>query len=254
MVRPDASAKLKEAEKAAGGKRRKNLAILGVAATLIAGGTAVALAQTQNHEEKPQTVAASALPKIADKDGNGVSVTKAPKANAPKVDVYEDFQCPICKHMEDRLAPQMKELADSGKINLHYHMMNFLDTMLKNTSSAQGASASICAANQSRFQEFHTELFKRQPEKEGEGYTLDDFYLAGQSAGIKGAQYKTFRNCVDEMSYIDYSNTTEKKAERDGIKRTPTFKVNGQEVSAEWMNKLLNGDTTFEHVVEEYAK
>ena len=50
-----------------------------------------------------------------------------PVAGAPTVDVYEDFQCPICATFEDALGPTFQDLAKQGKLKLNYHVLNFLD-------------------------------------------------------------------------------------------------------------------------------
>jgi protein-disulfide isomerase len=153
-----------------------------------------------------------------------------PAEGAPTLDIYEDFQCPACKQFEDLLGPTVEELATAGKVKVVYHVKNFLDDNLGNDSSTRAGNAAFCAADAGKFQEFHNQVFTNQPAEEGDGFT--DAQLTGfaEAVGISGSALETWQQCVDAGKYVDYVNSVEEQSFADGVRGTPTVKIDGEEV------------------------
>ena len=97
------------------------------------------------------TAGGSALPKGASAMGAGILVNPSAPANVPTLDLYEDFQCPICAEFEHRFGADITSLADKGQVKLVYHTLSFLDDNLRNDSSNRAANAAACAADQDKF-------------------------------------------------------------------------------------------------------
>lgn len=152
-----------------------------------------------------------------------------PKEGAPTVDVYEDFQCPACKQFEALTGSTIATLAKEGRIVLTYHVKNFLDDNLRNDSSTRAGNAAFCAADAGRFQEFHDRVFPGQPTEEGAGFT--DAQLSGfaQAAGITGDAFATFQDCVEAGRYDAYVASVEEKSFEDGVRGTPTVRIDGKD-------------------------
>ena len=86
-----------------------------------------------------------------------------PAKDAPVVDVYEDFRCPICQVFEQKMGASINELAQDGRIRLRVHLKTVIDTNTGGNSSAVAGSTAVCAADQGRWEEYHSALFALQP-------------------------------------------------------------------------------------------
>jgi protein-disulfide isomerase len=153
-----------------------------------------------------------------------------PAGGAPTVDVYEDFQCPACAQFESILGPTLQNLGEAGQAKVVYHVKNFLDDNLGNDSSTRAGNAAFCASDAGRFQEFHNQVFANQPAKEGAGYTDETLKGFAQAAGISGAALTTWQKCLDAGKYVDYVNSVEHQSFSDGVRGTPTIRINGSDV------------------------
>jgi protein-disulfide isomerase len=152
-----------------------------------------------------------------------------PDAGAPTVDLYEDFQCPACAQFESLVGSTVTGLAAEGKIKLVYHVKNFLDDNLGNDSSTRAANAAFCAADAGRFQEFHDQVFPGQPAQEGAGFTDAQLTEFAKAAGIEGEALTTWTSCLTSGRYDAYVDSVEAKSFEDGVRGTPTVRIDGEE-------------------------
>ncbi|WP_462417652.1 DsbA family protein [Kytococcus sp. Marseille-QA3725] len=163
-------------------------------------------------------------PKGMSADETGVVVGES---GGPEVAIFEDFQCPGCKSMEELLGDEINKRVDSGDIQVTYHVKTFLDGNIPGENSVRAASAAFCAQDAGKFREYHDTVFDNQPE-EGEGYTDDDLKKFGKDAGIKGGDLKTFEKCVDEGTYKELAQKSEAETSEMGVTSTPTVYINGE--------------------------
>lgn len=252
MPRPDASAKLAATKPRSGPPKGVVAAIVLLCLALIVGGGIFAYTKKQ---DDLGTKTAQGTPKGAAAGGKGYVVYPGKaRAGAPTVDIYEDFQCPICKHSEDANGKQMQASAAKGEIKLRYHMLSFLDNSMQNDSSARSANAVFCAADQGKFLEYHDQVFANQPEKEGTGYTDAQLKKFAGAAGISGSGKKTFEKCVDDKPYAKYVQHTQDQGNKDGVNGTPTFKVDGKDMSQEQQSQLMQVPGSWSSVLSEIKK
>ena len=101
------------------------------------------------------------------------------------MDLYEDFQCPVCKPFEAQLGSTIQDLASQGKLKLNYHVLNFLDDKTGAQNSTPAANGAFCAAADGKFQEFHNAAFEDQV-AEGEDVTDAQLATWAGAAGITG--------------------------------------------------------------------
>jgi protein-disulfide isomerase len=164
--------------------------------------------------------------------GGGILANPATaKPNAPTMDLYEDFQCPLCGELEKALGPQVRALSDAGQIKLVVHMMSFLDANLGNDSSTRAANAAACAADAGKFLQYHAAVFAGQPAKEGGGYTDAQLTQFARTAGIAGAALTTWQTCTTTAQHAQYVTDVETAAGKAGVTGTPTVKLNGTDIS-----------------------
>ena len=187
---------------------------------------------SQQSKEDSITGGGNALPTGVGALGEGYPAFQdvTPAGNAPVVDIYEDLQCPACAAFEAALGSTFTGLAQEGKIRLVYHVKNFLDDNLKNDSSTRAANATFCASDVGKFQEFHNLVFQNQPATEGDGFTDEQLKGLATSAGVTGADAETWQACYDADKYVDYVNSVEEASFKDGVRGTPTVRIDGEDV------------------------
>jgi protein-disulfide isomerase len=81
------------------------------------------------------------------------------QANAPlAIDLYEDFQCPVCRDWSQTIFPSLRdnEIA-AGKVKLVFHGFAFIGP-----ESAAAERAAYAAANQGRFWDMWATLYANQ--------------------------------------------------------------------------------------------
>lgn len=245
MPRPDATERLKAAAPKQGPSKVLIASVITI--ILVVAGFAAFLV-TQNG-----TSGNAAVPKGATADGNGILLYPSvkPSSGAKTLNVYEDFQCPICEQFETNNGKQMNAMAKAGEVKVTVHIMSFLDDKLGNDSSKRAANAAFCAADADRFAEYHSTVYANQPTTEGTGYTDAQLKSFGKTAGISGSALDTFNKCVTDQKYKDYVNLTETKSGKNGVNGTPTFFINDKELSntGDGYTKLLTQPDSLQSVL-----
>lgn len=253
MSRPDRSAEIKSLAPRKGPSRSLLAAVVAVVVLLAAGG---AFLVTQS-DKTDVNASNSSLPKGASAGGKGINpYPGVAKAGVPTVDIYEDFQCPVCNQFEKANGPQVMGMAKAGKIKLNYHVLSFLDNNLKNDGSTLAANGAFCAADAGKFEEYHTANFAGQPAQEGQGYTQDQIKGFGAAAGITGAALSTFNSCVSSNKYAKYVEATQTQSAKDNVNGTPTFVFNGKQLSgtSSEYSTLLSTPNSFQQVLQSQTK
>jgi protein-disulfide isomerase len=154
------------------------------------------------------------------------------KDGVPVVELFFDYQCPICNQFESIYGTALEQLASSGQIDLHYRPMIFLDVNLNNDSSVRAAMGSACADVAGKYREYHDQIFANQPAKEGDGYT--DAVLRDtipSLVGLTGDKLTSFQKCYDGKLTQAWVQAQDDAGAKEGVTGTPTFKVNGKDVA-----------------------
>ncbi len=237
---------------AAAPRQGANKAVIGaVVAVLVVVAVVVAVALgARGSGTATPGATASALPVGATGPGGGIVVNPGKaRPGAPTLDLYEDFQCPICGQLEKLFGAQIRSLAASGDVTLVTHTMSFLDDNLHNDSSLRAASAAACAADAGRFGPYHDAVYAGQPAKEGQGYTDAQLEGFAKTAGITGSAFSTWQQCVKSGQHTAYAKAVQTQSEKDGVFGTPTLKLNGkvldlQKLSPEYLTAQVKAATT----------
>jgi protein-disulfide isomerase len=142
------------------------------------------------------------------------------------VDVFVDFQCPVCKSFEEQFGPQLEKAAEDGKITLAYHPIAILDRFSQGTEySSRSANAAVCVAESDpdKYLDFAQTLFDNQPQENTAG--LDNAQLAEYAKQV-GADKAA--SCITDETYKKFGVAQAKKHEVQG---TPTVDINGQRLN-----------------------
>jgi protein-disulfide isomerase len=215
-----------EAAARAAAERRRRTVIGGVVAAvvLVVALLVVVVVQTS----RTSTSAAAAAP--ANTTDNGY-VFAVGSADAPvTLDLYEDFQCPNCKALEDSTGSTIDDLVATGTVQVQYHGMAFLDTDGNDQYSTRALNAAAVvadAAGADAYETFHDLLFANQPEEGGSGLTDDQLIAYAAQAGASG---EAVESGIRDLVYGDWVAQAEDQASKDGVTGTPTLFVAGEQL------------------------
>jgi protein-disulfide isomerase len=145
-----------------------------------------------------------------------------------RIDVFEDFQCPACKIFTQNIEIQvMNELVVPGKAYYVFRNYPFLDDRMATKESDQAAHASMCAAEQDRFWDYHDILYANSAEYAG---AFTDRRLRAYAEELN-LDMDAFNACYREKRYQSQIDLDIDDALRLGVNGTPSVFVNGKEVS-----------------------
>jgi protein-disulfide isomerase len=165
-------------------------------------------------QEIPATVSADS--------GYAISFNEEIKG-LPVVDIYEDFQCPICQQFEGLNGQYINSLITDKKAIVKFHPLSFIGP-----ESVRAANAAACANDENKFVDFHLGLYANQPSAENSGAWSNDRIIAiADTVGIKS---DAFNSCVKSMKYEGWVNKVAAAGSKAGVNSTPTVFVNGKEL------------------------
>jgi protein-disulfide isomerase len=142
--------------------------------------------------------------------------------DVPVIDIYEDFQCPVCAQFETLQGDYIESLISEKKATVVYHTLSFLGP-----ESVNAANAAACSADQGKFLQFHRALYANQPRENTGVWTNDVLAAVGKSAGISSSE---FESCVTDMSYGGWVNNAAAAGAKANVNSTPTVFINGKEI------------------------
>jgi len=150
--------------------------------------------------------------------------------NAPvTVEVFEDFQCPACRAFTEQIEPQIVDTyVATGEVYYIFRHFPFIDDRAPRNESDQAASASMCAADENRFWDYHDMLFANwNGENQG---AFNDKRLVAFAEAI-GLDMAAFNACFEANSHEEEIKSDEQMGRDSGVTGTPSVMVNGRIIS-----------------------
>jgi protein-disulfide isomerase len=200
-------------------ERSRRVVLISVAVVVVLALVAVVAVIIDRSRDSATTVG-QGTPAGAASDAGGYVLAGTPAAGAPTLDVWLDYQCPICKKFEDVSGTVYPQLAADGKAKVVVHTLTFLDQNLGNDASERAAEGAAAAAEQGRFVEYTQQVFANQPEQEGTGYTDDQLEQFAKDAGV--ADLTTWRKQLDDHTWLGYVRRVAATMGEQKISGTPT--------------------------------
>ena len=165
--------------------------------------------------------------------GNTASVSNHTKGNtSSKVSllVYGDFQCPAC----GALFPVEKQVVDKYIDKISFTFRHFpLDGSHQNARAASRAAEA--AGKQGKFFEMHDLLYQNQNSWSSLSDSYPYFEQMAKSLGLNMDQFKTDYDSEAVNSTI---NADYKEGGAKGVTGTPTYYLNGKELTLSDINTL----------------
>ena len=183
------------------------------------------------------------------KQADGTVTMAKPGVSAPTLDIWEDFQCPICHEFEKANDSNVKQLAAEGKAKVVYHPMTIFagqgPTQNAHDNSVRALNAAL-AAPADQWMAFHDKLYANQPgETQAGGFPTSQLVSLGQQAGITDPGFKS---AVTGMKYQKQAEANTNRAlSKEKITGTPTLKLNGKELN---LQQLLSDQDALSEAVE----
>ncbi len=142
-------------------------------------------------------------------------------ADAPvTIDLYSDFQCPICRRAELMLKSLAAKFIDTGKAKVVYHNFAFIGN-----ESVRAAQAAECANDQGQFWTYATHLFDNQTGENVGAFSDANLKRFAQELKLDTA---AFDACLDSNKHAALIQQELEQGRALGIKATPSFFLNGQ--------------------------
>jgi protein-disulfide isomerase len=143
-----------------------------------------------------QTDSSASIPANVSADrGYGV-VFNGELTGVPVVDIYEDFQCPVCAQFTQLNGPYIESLIAEKKATVVYHTLSFLGP-----ESVNAANAAACAADEGKFLDYHRLLMMNQKQENSGAWSNNFLASLGQTAGITSQK---FSSCVNKGDYLGW--------------------------------------------------
>ncbi|MFB4307667.1 DsbA family protein [Actinomadura sp. GTD37] len=214
---------------AARGRRQRALLVVLGAVALAAVAVAAVVVLTSRDGGGPSIgdYKGALAPATRQQDGS-VAMAK-PGVNEPVLDVWEDFQCPACKSMEERLGGTMKQLAAEGRLKVVYRPFQLFQQEPLMSNSRRAANAAACMPAD-HWVKYHDRLYAEQPEEGTKGFSARDLVTWAADLGVTDP---SFTACVDgeqKMKTVDQASAQAGKA---GVDATPYLALNGRKVGGD---------------------
>jgi len=167
------------------------------------------------------------------------------------VTVYEDLMCPYCGLFEQVSSQRLKEYAESGDVQVRYHVVSFLDGQSSDRYSTRAANAIgvvLDTAGPEAAVEFHDALFANQPEEGGSGLSDEQMIDLAVEAG---ADEEAIAGPIEDLKFEPWVEDATDAWSKAGFTGTPTVTVNDEKVEFESAEDLL---ANTEQAIEEALK
>jgi protein-disulfide isomerase len=170
---------------------------------------------------------AASGPAAVPPNATAAGVTIGQSSAKATIDVYADFQCPVCRDYEQQSGATIDQMVASGQAKVIYHPIAILDRFSSTQYSTRASAASGCAAAAGVFPQYVKLLYANQPPENGNGLPTEQLVSLGRQAGATGPDFAT---CVTDQTYKAWAASLTDQASKAGVNATPTVKVNGQAI------------------------
>ena len=155
-------------------------------------------------------------------DGATIGVKDAPVT----LEVYEDFQCPICARYSLTVEPQLvKDYVLPGTLRIVHHDIAILGNRTPEDESKLAAVGASCATDQNRYWDYSHRVYANQAGENSGGFARERLTAIAQAAGV---DVSGFPACLEDSSRVVAVAQATGDAGTRGINGTPTMAINGQ--------------------------
>jgi|tagenome__1003787_1003787.scaffolds.fasta_scaffold20877557_2 protein-disulfide isomerase len=223
-------------------QRRRSLVIGGVAIAAIALIVGIGIAVQSNRDQTGAVV-----------DPNGVvdsfGIARGDAGAPVTIDLYEDFQCPICKNYEGWLGDTITQDIDDGTLRVVYRPMAFL-----NDYSKRALETAACVLDEDgagAYFKLHDLLYQNQPSEQGPWPSDADLSDLAVQAGATGSAVD---KCQSNGTFSGWVKAATDAASKAHVTATPTYLLGGQEIPVTSAQTQQDAITVFQNAVDAAAQ
>lgn len=214
--------------------------VIGMISLVVLVGVTVSFTTNQSNQNaiNPSSVQKS--------EGYGI-VFNGDLTNVPKIDIWEDFQCPVCRDFEAINGSQIKQWIEEKKVKAVFHPLSFIGAInpYSSNESALMANAAACASDEGKFLQYHLALYANQASAENSGkWNTQELIKLGLDLGFNSPK---FAECVSTGKYQDWVRNVATDGANKNVNSTPTVFINGKEIDRK--NKTYFDAETFKKLV-----
>jgi protein-disulfide isomerase len=170
---------------------------------------------------QPKAVPAAVVPGAAPAGIPSAGQVLGSAAAPVTIDLYEDFQCPVCLSWGRNVFPSLvrNELA-AGTVKIQYHGFEFLGQ-----ESMDAGRAAWAADKQGRFWDMWATIYANQGLHENGGaFSRDRLFAMAEALGLDANRFKADFDSAEATKYIADGVAD---AARAGVTATPTLMIGG---------------------------
>jgi protein-disulfide isomerase len=196
---------------------------VGIVAVLVLAVVVVIALQARGGEEEVTYPGGTTLTTPDDPASGGVLVGQEGEVTLV---VYEDYQCPFCRELEEESGEYLRELAEGADVSVVRRPVAILDRVSDGYSTrAVAAAGCVADTDPEAFDAWAAQVFTEQPSEGGSGLPDDRLVEIAAEAGVDIEQ------CVADGTFVPWAGaTTEAAAAELDRLSTPTVLVDGERV------------------------
>lgn len=198
-----------------GGDKVTRYIVIGMVTLVVAVGVIFSLVGNKS------SGSASLPSQVSSNDGFGV-VFNGDLSGVPVVDIWEDFQCPVCAQFEALNGGYLDSIIKEKTAKVIYHPLSFIGP-----ESVRAANAVACAADEGKYLDYHRFLYTNQPAENSGKWTNAYLIAGGVAAGISSVEFEA---CINDSKYGSWVNNIAANGAQKNINSTPTVFVNSKEI------------------------
>ncbi|MEV7907946.1 DsbA family protein [Streptomyces anulatus] len=230
-------------------QRKLLLGVLG--GVTVAAVAVVAVVVTQSNasrsDQKGIAYTGPLAPTVRQADGSILMAKDG--VTAPTLEIFEDFQCPFCKKLEDTAGDAIYKAAADGRARVVFRPFQLFKAPAHPepvpSVSRRGANAALCTPP-GKWASYAKTLFAHQPEEGRNGFENKDLLNWARDLGFYSAD---FDRCVTGMEKAgDIAKATD-YAQAQRVNSTPTLRLNGKDLTAEQVNQILSAPSGLEQIL-----
>lgn len=165
--------------------------------------------------------------------GDGSQVLAVGDPNAPvKIQEWADYQCPVCAQWAlNEESKLVEQYINTGQVYIEYHDFAFLDRYFANGAgreSVRAAESVACAMDQGQGYAMHKTIYANHKGENEGAFSQERLVQMAEQLGLDTA---AFESCLDDDKYLDKVKASYDEAINLGVNSTPTFFINGEQVT-----------------------
>jgi protein-disulfide isomerase len=213
---------------------RSPLVIVSAVAVVLMAGLIAVLLVTSDTPGTPTTISIVQPPDTGISqfaDGEAVGPADAPVV----LEVYADYQCPWCgKFARETLPGLVRTYVAAGQLRIEERAIAFLGTGSAD-ESLDAAAAAACAVPAGKYWSFADYLAWNQSGENRGAFSRERLTAMAERVGLEPA---AFQACLDDPQIRGAIQARTSQAFGAGIQSTPTFVINGEQVTVNSFDEL----------------